>query len=410
MSIPLRVLLVEDSEDDALLLERELRRGGYEPVAQRIQTATDMTANLKDREWDIVISDYLMPKFNGLEAFKLVRESGLDLPFIIISGKIGEDTAVGAMRAGVHDYIMKDKLARLIPAIQRELREAEVRKERKLAEEALKESERRFALFMRHLPGLAFIKDEQGKILYINEFAERTYGWKIKDVLGKTDSELWPQEISSRIKESDRQAISKRKVVESIDEIERDGETITYLSYRFPIIRKGLPTWLGTVSIDITERKQAEDLLKETTEQLQIEREALEKKNIALREILNQIEAEKNFIKQQIVTNVEQAIIPTLMRMKEASHPAQVRNFDLLEKELREIVSPFLDTIKSKFTKLSPRELEVCRLIKNGMTSKEIAEALKVSLLTVHKYRELIRKKLDLVNDETNLQTYLQSL
>ncbi len=410
MSIPLRVLLVEDSEDDALLLERELRRGGYEPVSQRIQTAKDMTANLKDREWDIVISDYLMPKFNGLEAFKLVRESGLDLPFIIISGKIGEDTAVGAMRAGVHDYIMKDKLARLIPAIQRELREAEVRKERKLAEEALKESERRFALFMRHLPGLAFIKDEQGKILYINEFAERTYGWKIKDVLGKTDSELWPQEISSRIKESDRQAISKRKVVESIDEIERDGETITYLSYRFPIIRKGLPTWLGTVSIDITERKQAEDLLKETTEQLQIEREALEKKNIALREILNQIEAEKNFIKQQIVTNVEQAIIPTLMRMKEASHPAQVRNFDLLEKELREIVSPFLDTIKSKFTKLSPRELEVCRLIKNGMTSKEIAEALKVSLLTVHKYRELIRKKLDLVNDETNLQTYLQSL
>jgi len=351
-----------------------------------------------------------MPKFNGLEAFKLLKESGLDLPFIIISGKIGEETAVGAMRAGVHDYIMKDKLARLVPAIQRELREAEVRKERKLTEEALKESERRFALFMRHLPGLAFIKDEHGKILYINEFAEKTYGWKIKGVLGKTDFELWPQDIASRIREGDKQALTKRKVLESIDSIERDGTTITYLSYRFPIMRKGFSTWLGSVSIDITKRKQAEDLLKQTAEQLQIEREALEKKNIALREILNQIEGEKNIIKQQIVTNVEQAIIPTLLRMKETSHPTQVRNFDIMERELREIVSPFLETIKNKFAKLSPRELEVCRLIKNGMTSKEIADALKVSLLTVHKYRELIRKKLNLVNDDTNLQTYLQSL
>lgn len=410
MSIPLRVLLIEDSEDDAMLLERELKRGGFEPVSKRVQTADALSTLLKQQKWDIVISDYMMPKFNGLEAFKLVKESGLDLPFIIISGKIGEDTAVGAMKTGVHDYIMKDKLARLIPAIQRELREAEVRKERKLTEEALKESERRFALFMRHLPGLAYIKDEQGKILYINEFAEETYGWKIKDVLGKTDSDLWPQEIASRIKEGDQQAISKRKVVESIDQIKRNGETITYLSYRFPIIRKGLPTWLGTVSIDITKRKQAEDLLKQTTEQLQIERETLERKNIALREILNQIETEKNLIKQQVITNVEQAIIPTLLRMKEASLPAQVRNFDIMEKELREIVSPFLETVKNKFTKLSPRELEVCRLIKNGMTSKEIAEALKVSLLTVHKYRELIRKKLNLVNDDTNLQTYLQSL
>jgi PAS domain S-box-containing protein len=410
MSIPLRVLLVEDSEDDALILERELKRGGYEPIYQRVQTEKDMAAKLKEQEWDIVISDYLMPKFNGLEAFKLVKESGMDLPFIIISGKIGEDTAVGAMRAGVHDYIMKDKLARLIPAIQRELREAEVRKERRLTEEELKESERRFTLFMRHLPGLAFIKDEHGKILYINEFAEKIYGWKIKEVLGKTDSELWPQDIASRIRVGDKQALVKRKVVESIDSIERDGNTVTYLSYRFPIIRKGFPTWLGTVSIDITKRQQAEDLLKQTADQLQIEREALEKKNIALREILNQIEAEKNIIKQQIVTNVEQAIIPTLLRMKETSHPTQARNFDIMEKELREIVSPFLETIKNKFAKLSPRELEVCRLIKNGMTSKEIAEALKVSLLTVHKYRELIRRKLDLVNDDTNLQTFLQSL
>jgi two-component system sensor histidine kinase UhpB len=410
MSVPLRVLIVEDSEDDALLLERELRRGGYEPVSQRVQTAEAMSAELKRQEWDIVISDYIMPKFNGLDAFKLLKDAGLDLPFIIISGKIGEETAVEAMKAGVHDYIMKDKLARLIPAVQRELKEAAVRRERRLVKEALQESEKRFALFMRYLPGLAYIKDEQGRILYINEYIEKVYSWKIKEVLGKTDLDLWPPEVASKMREGDQQAILKRKVVESINEVERDGETITYLSYKFPIIRKGFPILLGAISIDITERKRAEDLLKQTTEQLQIEREALERKNVVLREVLNQIEAEKNTIKQQIVTNVEQAIIPTLMRMKEASPTSQTRNFDLLEKELKEIVSPFLDTLKNKYAKLSPRELEVCRLIKNGMTSKEIAEALKVSPLTVHKYRELIRRKLGLANSDTNLQTYLQSV
>jgi two-component system sensor histidine kinase UhpB len=410
MNIPLKVLLAEDSEDDAVLIGLELRRGGYEPICTRVETAKTFAAQLKQQEWDLVISDYIMPKFGGFEALEIVKKQKLDIPFIIVSGKIGEETAVQAMKAGAHDYIMKDNLARLIPAIQRELKESAVRKERRLAEGALQESEKRFALFMRHLPGLAYIKDEQGKILYINEYIEKAYGWKIKEVLGKTDFDLWPQEVAYKLREGDQQVILKRKVVESIDEIERDGEIITYLSYKFPIIRKGSAILLGVISVDITKRKQAEDLLKQTTEQLKIEREALERKNIALREILNQIEAEKNTIKQQIVTNVEQAIIPTLMRMKEASHPSQTRNFELLERELREIVSPFLDTLKNKYAKLSPRELEVCRLIKNGMTSKEIAEAMNLSLLTIHKYRELIRKKLGLANRDTNLQTYLQSI
>ncbi|MGB2988973.1 MAG: response regulator, partial [Candidatus Zixiibacteriota bacterium] len=126
MSKPLRVLIVEDSEDDAALLERELRRGGYEPTTKRVETAKAMSAELKRQEWDIVISDYVLPSFSGPEALNLLKEAGLDLPFIVISGKIGEDTAVEAMKAGAHDYIMKDRLTRLIPAVQRELEEATV--------------------------------------------------------------------------------------------------------------------------------------------------------------------------------------------------------------------------------------------------------------------------------------------
>ena len=140
MSVPLRVLLVEDSEDDALLLLRELQRGDYEVTFERIDTPTAMKAAIAEQTWDIVICDYSMPTFSAPAALKQVKESGLDLPFIIVSGTIGEDTAVAAMKAGAHDYIIKGNLARLTPAVARELREALVRRERKQAEEQIKAS------------------------------------------------------------------------------------------------------------------------------------------------------------------------------------------------------------------------------------------------------------------------------
>jgi signal transduction histidine kinase/DNA-binding response OmpR family regulator len=138
MGTPLRVLIVEDSEDDALLLVRALRRGGYDPTFERIETPTAMTAALGQQTWDVVISDYAMPHFSALEALALLKGSGFDLPFIIVSGAIGEETAVEAMRAGAHDYIQKGNLARLIPAVQRELYEAEMRLACGWAEEALR--------------------------------------------------------------------------------------------------------------------------------------------------------------------------------------------------------------------------------------------------------------------------------
>ncbi len=138
MKTHLRVLHIEDSEDDALLVLRELRRCGYEPEAYRVQTAAEMTNAVHGGKWDVVISDYVMPRFSGLDALRLLRESGVDLPFIIVSGKIGEDVAVEAMKAGAHDYILKGNLARLGPAIARELRDAETRHGRRMADEALK--------------------------------------------------------------------------------------------------------------------------------------------------------------------------------------------------------------------------------------------------------------------------------
>jgi DNA-binding NtrC family response regulator len=127
MSIPIRILIVEDSEDDALLLLRELRRGGYIPEHRRVETEMEMVQEMSHQDWDLVITDHNMPNFSSSAALQVVKESGRDVPIIVVSGSIGEDIAVQAMKSGAHDYIMKDNLARLVPAIQRELSEAENR-------------------------------------------------------------------------------------------------------------------------------------------------------------------------------------------------------------------------------------------------------------------------------------------
>ncbi len=138
MTTPLNILAVEDSSDDLFLIMREIGNGGYDPSFDQVDTPEAMKKALESRSWDIVISDYVMPRFSGLEALRILKDSGLDLPFIIVSGKIGEDIAVEAMKAGAHDYILKGNLARLVPAIERELRDAEMRVAKRKADEALK--------------------------------------------------------------------------------------------------------------------------------------------------------------------------------------------------------------------------------------------------------------------------------
>ena len=135
MSTPLRVLIIEDQEDDAALMLRELRKAQFDPEFERVETEQEMTAALEKGGWDLILSDHGLPRFNSLQALNMLHESGLDLPFIIVSGSIGEDLAVAAMKSGAHDYILKGNMARLGPAVERELREAEGRRARRKAED-----------------------------------------------------------------------------------------------------------------------------------------------------------------------------------------------------------------------------------------------------------------------------------
>jgi len=177
MSTPLKILVVEDSEDDLFLLLHELRKSGFEPEYLSVCTPQTMSSALAERDWDVITSDYNMPGFSAMAALDILQRSGLDLPFIVVSGKIGEDQAVAAMKAGAHDYVMKQNLSRLAPAIERELREAEERKKRREAEIALKRQFSQFRTIFDAMNAVIYVADmTTNEILYMNRFATAVFG------------------------------------------------------------------------------------------------------------------------------------------------------------------------------------------------------------------------------------------
>ncbi|MEM9217734.1 MAG: EAL domain-containing protein [Cyanobacteria bacterium P01_F01_bin.150] len=197
MNDPLHVLIIEDSEDDTLLVLRELRRNGFEPIWERVETATALQNSLKTRNWDVIISDYSLPQFDAPKALEIVKQSNLDIPLIVVAGSIGERLAVDMMKAGAHDYVMKDRLTRLPEAVRREMREAQVRTERKKAEVALG---RQLAAIEAAIDGIGIIQGET--YLYVNHSHLRLFGYNHPDELvGKTWKMLYSQEQIKRFEQ-----------------------------------------------------------------------------------------------------------------------------------------------------------------------------------------------------------------
>jgi PAS domain S-box-containing protein len=214
MGKPLRVLMVEDSEDHALLLRHELNQGGYDLADERVETAKDMKAALDNQAWDLIISDYQMPSFRGLDALKLAQEQVPDVPFILVSGQIGEDKAVAAMKAGAHDYLSKDNLKRLVPAVERELREAESRRARKRTEDELKKSNRRIATILESITDGFYSLDQQWRFTYVNKKAELDLDKNQEELLGRSVWEVFPEAVDSAFYTQFHKAVREQVSVE----------------------------------------------------------------------------------------------------------------------------------------------------------------------------------------------------
>jgi diguanylate cyclase (GGDEF)-like protein/PAS domain S-box-containing protein len=266
MDDQIRVLVVEDSEGDLLLLQRELRKGGYAPICKRVETRETMQAALDSDTWDIIIADYSMPKFSAPAALEVLKQKQLDIPFIILSGNIGEDIAVAAMKAGAHDYIMKGNLARLIPAIERELREAVERRTRREAEKALRESEERYSLAVQGANDGLWDWDLKKQQIY---FASR---WKW--MLGHTEDEIGnsPEEWFRRVHLDDRERLMSdiSAHLEGISTHFQNEHRMLHNDgvYRWMLSRgiavrdgNGTVTRMAGSQTDITDRKRAEEQL-----------------------------------------------------------------------------------------------------------------------------------------------------
>jgi len=179
----LRLLIIEDRDDDAQLLVLALRRAGYQLTWQRVETADAMRAALHRAEWDVIISDYTMPSFSARGALRVLHESGLDIPFIIVSGTVGEEVAVDALKAGAHDFLIKGRFARLPPVIERERREAVTRRGRRDAERALRISETRYRTIVETAQEGIWTLDEIGRTTYLNQRMAEMLACGMEEVL-----------------------------------------------------------------------------------------------------------------------------------------------------------------------------------------------------------------------------------
>ena len=261
----IRLLIVEDNPSDADLMLRELRRAGFDPDWRRVETETDFLASL-DPEPDLILSDYALPQFSGLRALQLVGERGLKIPFILVSATIGEETAVAAMREGAVDYLLKDRLARLGPAVAQALEQSKLRQGRERAEEASRASEQRFALFMDNLPGIAWIEDNQRRYVYANKTL-RHLVLRGRHWFGKSDDEFWPEQFAARYRATDQQVIKTKVPQETIETVLHGEEKRIALISKFPILNdQGEVNFICGIGIDITERKQAEERMGEQAE------------------------------------------------------------------------------------------------------------------------------------------------
>ncbi len=258
----LAVLIVEDVESDVQLLMRQLKKAGRELVYEQVETAAQMRAALKKQSWNIVISDYSLPQFDGQAALAILKETGLDIPFIIVSGTVGEETAVAMMKAGAQDYLMKSDLARLVPAVERELEQAQVRRERRQAEQALAESESELRALFASMQDVVMVIDRRG--LYC-KIAPTNPGLLVKpaaELLGMNLRDVFPAEQAEVFIAVIKYVLDVKQTAHVEYELLVEGKTV-YFETSISPMEEDNTLW---VARDISERKQAEERLRESEE------------------------------------------------------------------------------------------------------------------------------------------------
>jgi PAS domain S-box-containing protein len=252
----LRALIIEDSEQDAFFLVRELRKGGFDPKVAQAGTEEELAAELAAGTWDVILSDYKVPGFGGPEALSLLQKKKLDIPFIVVSGAIGEETAVQMMKAGAHDYVMKDKLTRLPGAVRRELGAAQERRKRREAEAETA----RLAAIVAHCGDAVIGEDLNGIVTSWNGGAEHLFGHAAADMVGRSSSVLLPQSLPGEMP-SINSLLRHGARIEDFEtvRVRKDGVEVEVSLTVSPIRDEaGRVVGVSVIARDISRRKQEE--------------------------------------------------------------------------------------------------------------------------------------------------------
>ncbi len=266
--------MLEDSEDDILLIMRHLKKSGYNPLYEKVQTADTIKKALQERKWDIILCDYTMPKFSASAAIALLKKLKIDIPIIIVSGTIGEEKAIECMRSGAHDYIMKSNLSRLAPAIVRELKQTKVRKKQKRTEEKLYKEKQLFRTLAEQSSDIIVLVDSEGKVVYENPAVAVSLGLKPEERIGKNVFEMLHPDDLKDVKDSftalfrDKNLTLNRK--REVRLHHRDGSWRTFEIAASNLVRNDVIEAVIVNLRDITERKQVEGALFERERQYKL--------------------------------------------------------------------------------------------------------------------------------------------
>jgi len=258
----LNVLIVEDVEADADLQVQYLQRTGISCTMHRVETESEFVRQLEQWQPDVILSDFTLPQFDGMSALRIARQKRPDIPFIFVSGTIGEERAIASMKQGATDYVLKDHLEGLAPAVRAALDQAAERAVRRRAELELRVSESRFQLFMDHLPGAAFIKDAEGRYTFVNKAAEKIFGAPVSQVIGNHDSRMLPFDVAVANQQEDERVLRENVALQTTHIMPDEDGSHHWLTIKFPIAgTNGSGDMVGGVAIDITDRLRGEEAL-----------------------------------------------------------------------------------------------------------------------------------------------------
>ncbi len=350
---PLRLIIVEDSEDDTILLVHKLESAGYEIEYIRVETAGALSEALQDREWDLVLADHGLPRFSAPEALTVLNSSGKEVPLIIVSSVIGEEVAVAAMKAGAHDYIMKDNLNRLVPVVERALHDAEVRAEKRRAQDALRESEARFRLLA---------ENAQDLVYRVRFYPERCFEYvspSSKELIGYTPEEHYknPNLAFEIVHPDDYQlleAISNNEIKGSepivLRWLHKEGSVVWIEQRNVPVYDEdGKLLAIEGIARDVTERVLSEKRLKESHARIK----ALSNR------ILEAMEEERARLARELHDELGQALtaVKLDLQLLREQIPA-IRGHENKFNQTLELVDYTINLVRRQSTSLRPPALD----------------------------------------------------